>query len=137
MRGEIILRSKVGGFIEKPSIFSVGGYTFVVDDKLVPFDWNESSTNVKITDDGHMVFNAYLRYFANDEYQSDYSDLGIVPTAEFLVGAQEISEIFYECYEDEKETTKIELEVVSFSIDEFMVPEELIAKYNASVIAEN
>ncbi len=61
MRGEIVLKSVLGGYSEKPAVFSVGGYTVMVNGNPVSFDWEGSSTNVEILEDGHLVFTKFQR----------------------------------------------------------------------------
>lgn len=116
----LYLRSKDPVVIDKPAIFSVGGYSFKPTPGLkqnYQFDFAEMSANCKKDKDNHLIFEVTQRYYDHDIYEESnnniYINLDLLSVAEF-------DEIFYECYENENETNFIPLEIIEVSFSEFI-----------------
>lgn len=142
IKAEIILRS-INPMVEKPAIFSIGGFSAISKDgKHYSFDWNESATGCVNDEQGRMIFEADLKDFETDCYEEENLKAGVKPedlTVEFIISSK-LTEVFFECYETEVEEDFIQLEVVSFKIFEWIdnekgyvgdqFPDEEIARFN-------
>ena len=89
---------------EDVSCLSIGGFTFEIGDKLVPFDWDASCGDEEDTifnfETGRGPF--FNDYELPDYYDDDYEELGLTRediTAEFLASVNQIIE-FYINFDD-------------------------------------
>ena len=98
-----ILENKNGEYIpltnEEAKYVSIGGFSFVIDGDVIPFDWDAFSG---YEEDGKFYFETgrgwmFNDYEISDCYNEDYEDMDIEKeaiTAEFLASATDIEEFF-------------------------------------------
>lgn len=82
--------------VDVPSL-SLGGYTFIINENAIPFDWDAFSGS---EEDGIFEFETGYGWFNDfelpDYYDDEYQKLGLSRediTAEFLASAERIDEI--------------------------------------------
>lgn len=134
---------------EQTNSLSIGGYCFVIGEKVIPFDWDAFSGG---EEDGIYEFDTGYGWFndfeLSDCYDGNFKELGLSRddiTAEFLASAEQINEIHMnfvdenddECdfgWNDDEEDFKIKLlEVILTDIDndkEYKVSQEVLDKFN-------
>ena len=150
---EVIMEAEI--LIKEPlntKDFSVGGYGFIINGNLIPFDFNAQEYNIDVRSDSSIIyytsgegpfFNEYD--IDNETFEEEYNKFGLTSkdiTAEFLSKVQEIEEFFIQAY-DEETGNEIETrhQIVSIVfIDEngtiYPVSKEVIDKYNKTIIKE-
>ena len=132
--------------LNEEACLSVGGFEFVVDDKVIPFDFNASACQYK---DGIYEYESGYGPFSNDfeipeDFYDEIKESGVNPkevSAKFLSGVSDIRE-FYLNFEDEKLKERdnsgkdiwIEQYGISFidrkTSDVYQVSDRVIQKYN-------
>lgn len=133
MEATVVMRSTGKGYTERPSIFTIGGYTFVINGEGIAFDWNDMIGNAHVDAEGRITIVSNLSYFDLECYAEGFTEIGLSVddvTAEFLLGATDIYELTYECFEDPDEEKLIPMELVSFEIDGKTLPDSVIKIYN-------
>lgn len=105
-----VSRKPVG---KKPEIFTTGGYSGVNKDGVeIMFDWEEFSAGATVLEDGRIEIEAHLRGFDTEFFKDSNETIKSI-TAEELAKLN-LTEVFYECYEDQNEENFIYLDVVEF-----------------------
>ena len=132
----------------------VGGFTFVVDDKRVPFDWDAFSCN---EEDGVFTYESGYGFLFNDHelsdcYEDDWAEMGLSRsdiTPGFLASASAIDDFhinFVDTCNDEvdlgdniqyglanKLECKIELIDVSFADEDgnkYVIKDDVLKRFN-------
>ncbi len=134
---------------------SVGGFTFVVDGKSVPFDWDAGSTQEQ---DGVFHFESgygpvFNDFEIPDYWDEEYKEMGLTReqiTAEFLASATKIEEFFVNAYDLSEEELQIGdntetdsryfVELLAVTLEErdtgktFNVDENVIKSFNVNAV---
>lgn len=156
-----ILKNKDNKFIPLTSddVFSmsVGGYSFEINEDLIPFDWDAFSAS---EENGIFSFETGRGPFFNDYeipdyWDEEYKEIGITReeiTAEFLASVHHIEDFFVDFDDrDGKEhgigwcahnvnSSQYKIKILDLSFvnvstyDEYPVSKEVIDKYNHGVI---
>lgn len=152
-----ILEKRKGKFapLTSDDVFnlSIGGYSFEINDDLIPFDWDAYSCN---EENGIFSFETGRGPFFNDYeipdyFDEEYEEIGITReeiTAEFLASTESIEDFFVN-FDDRNEKEhgigwcvdnvnssqyKINIIELSFvdvkTLAEYPVSKEVISKYN-------
>lgn len=150
-----VLELNVYGFDKNQDNLSFGGYTFICDDKSIPFDF--SGTSWDVYQDGSILTIPFKTgstllltdYFLDDCYLDDYKELGLRMqdiTAEFLSKAIEISEFVVDMEFHGEEYNPVDiaqmggfkLKELSFSDgeNEYMVNPEVLQNFNEELQKE-
>lgn len=161
---KILKRNEDGDFLpmnnnEAQSV-SIGGFSFEVDDKIVPFDWEQHcghEENGLFSYATGAAFGHGNYELDDDCFEKDYADLGIKReniSAEFLASAHHIEEFYVNFVDGTKEVglghytdngecnTKYKLELVEISFEDIQackyydVKKEVLEAFNKGVRQE-
>lgn len=130
---------------------SIGGYSFVINDNLIPFDWdafsgNESKNGFRF----HTGYGFFNDFELSDCYEDDYAELGLTRediTAEFLASVEKIDEFNVEFYDgeddiiigDNKGSSEYKINIISMAFLDmdndklYDVANNVIAEFNKGV----
>lgn len=117
LRAYLELKSKEP--IQKPAIFSIGGFSAKTKTgEILNFDWEEMQASFEIKNELG-VFDVELKEFDEDFFKESNPATKItlrqIMTPEFLTKC-EINEILYECFETDIDNELIPLEVTKFEL---------------------
>ena len=102
-----IVRIPTGYPFSKDDVAAIdfGGYTFVIDETSIPFDFEGYGADIEFDEKGMYIEmqTTYSGFFTNtdidtDVYAKDYAEIGIDAeniTAEFLASASEIESFYF------------------------------------------
>lgn len=143
-----ILKNNVPMTREDIKGLSVGGYSFVINEDLIPFDWdafsgNESKNGFKF----HTGYGFFNDFEISDCYEDDYAELGLTRqdiTAEFLASVEAIDEFNVDFYDgeddhvigDNKGNSEYTINIISISFLDmdndklYHVSNDVIEKFN-------
>lgn len=158
-----ILKNQNGNYIPLSSNdvqhMSIGGFSFKIEDDLIPFDWDAFSISEE-----DKIFNfetgrglLFNDYEISDCYNEAYEEIGITReeiTAEFLASAHSIEEFFINFDDrngkeydigwcgDNVNSSQYKINIIELSFvdietsNEYLVSNEVISKYNKGVYNE-
>ncbi len=130
---------------------SIGGYSFIINGNLIPFDWDAFSGNE--IENGFMFHTGYglfNDFELSDCYEDDYAEFGLTRediTAEFLASVEKIDEFNVEFYDgeddviigDNKRNSEYKIKIINISFLDmdnnkvFNVTNEVIDNFNKGV----
>ncbi len=158
-----ILEKRKGKFVPLASDdvqnLSIGGYSFEINDDLIPFDWDAFSCN---EENGVFSFETGRGPFFNDYeipdyFDEEYKEIGITKeeiTAEFLASAESIEDFFVNFDDhngkehgigwcvDNVNSSQYKINIIEILFvdietqNEYPLPKEVLSKYNKGVYNE-
>lgn len=140
LRGYLEFRSIEVVTVEKPKIYTVGGFSAIsADGRPYIFDWEESSSGARI-EDGKLFMDSELKCFDEEYFKDSNAEVSLDEITPEFIATSKLTEAFYECYSDEYEEDFIPLELVSFNLctenSEKAFSEEQLNAFNESVREE-
>jgi hypothetical protein len=103
--------------LEKPAIFSIGGFSGKTeDDRDIMFDWAESAASFEINEDGKGVFEVWLKEFDEEFFKGSNESVSIEEVTPAFLAKCKLTEIFYECFINDVDDPLIPLIVEEFAL---------------------